>query len=251
LKRLARRVLSVHVPVAGPTRGAFGVLYRGHVTAREAIIWAGRFFWFEPLFRSRCEAVGDGFQMEALPYLQGAGRILIGRDVRLSGKPTIAFATRVAAVPELVVGDGTFIGHQCAFSVGRSVRIGKNCLLAGGVRIIDMDGHPIDADARRRGEPTPADGIRPVVIGDDVWVGTGAVILKGVTVGDRAIVAAGAVVTRSVGADVIVAGNPAKVIRSLADPDVKADELNYRWSNLDAVANGGPGVMSEAGAAGS
>jgi maltose O-acetyltransferase len=57
--------------------------------------------------------------------------------------------------------------------------------------------------------------VRPVRIGDDVWIGTGAVILKGVTIGARAIVGAGAVVNRDVPPDVIVAGNPARVVKNL------------------------------------
>jgi acetyltransferase-like isoleucine patch superfamily enzyme len=61
--------------------------------------------------------------------------------------------------------------------------------------------------------------MRPVVLGDDVWVGAGAVILKGVTVGDGAVVAARAVVTRDVPADTVVAGNPARVVKRLATAD--------------------------------
>src|SRR5207247_2133879 len=92
---------------------------------------------------------------------------------------------------------------------------GRHCLLAAGVRVFDFDGHPLDADRRRRGEPAPADAIRPVTIGDDVWIGTAAMILKGVTIGDRAVIAAGAVVARDVPADVVVAGNPAQVVKRL------------------------------------
>jgi acetyltransferase-like isoleucine patch superfamily enzyme len=153
--------------------------------------------------------------MERLPYLQGAGRIVIGRDVRLSGKPDVHFIARYGRAPELVIGDGTFIGHACGFHVGREVRIGRHCLLAGGVQVYDLDGHPLDADARRAGLPTPADAVRPVQIGDDVWVGAGALILKGVTIGPRSVVAARAVVTADVPPDVVVAGSPARVVRHL------------------------------------
>ena len=97
--------------------------------------------------------------------------------------------------------------------IGRSVRIGNHCLIAGGVQIFDMDGHPSDAAERRAGTAPPAESIRPVVISDDVWVGSGALILKGITIGARAIVAARAVVTRDVPADAIVAGNPARIVK--------------------------------------
>jgi maltose O-acetyltransferase len=81
--------------------------------------------------------------------------------------------------------------------------------------VFDMDGHPIDAAERRSGMPTPGSGVAPVVIGDDVWIGSRAMILKGVAIGDRAIVAAGAVVSKDVPADVVVAGNPARIVKEL------------------------------------
>ena len=81
------------------------------------------------------------------------------------------------------------------------------------------------------GEPTPPEGIRPVTIGDDVWIGANALILKGVSIGDRAIVGAGAVVTKDVAADVVVAGNPARVVKRLGAPADRATE-NGRVSDV-------------------
>jgi acetyltransferase-like isoleucine patch superfamily enzyme len=216
LKRGAKAILSFHLPVNAATRPVFRFLYGVHVTIREGWIWFRRFFWNEPLFRGQCESVGAGFQMEELPYLNGRGRIVIGDQVRLSGKSSITFGRSGGTTPELIVGDGTFIGHLCGFNIGRSVRIGRHCLLAGGVTVFDMDGHPLDADDRRAGLPTPPSTIAPVVIGDDVWIGAGAVILKRVAIGDRAIVAARSVVTSDVPPDVVVAGNPARVVKELA-----------------------------------
>ena len=205
-----------HLPVNGLTRPVFRGCYRLHVFARESLIWARRFFWAEPLFRSQCESVGAGLRMEDLPYIQGRGRIVLGEQVRLSGKPNISFGRPIdGRLPEFVVGDGTFVGHACGFNAGRSIRIGKNCLFATGVLVYDLDGHPLDAARRRAGEPSPPEEILPVVIGDDVWVGSGAVILKGVTIGDRAVVAARSVVTKDVPADSVVAGNPARVVKTV------------------------------------
>jgi acetyltransferase-like isoleucine patch superfamily enzyme len=218
LKAATRAALTVHVPVNAVTRPLFGLLYKVHVAARESWTWARRFFWNEPLFRSQCEAVGPGLRMEELPYVGGRGRITRGGGVRRAGRMGIAFNTRGDRPPEFVLGDNTFVGHMCSFSVARSIRVGRNCYLAAGAAVLDQDGHPLDAAARRAGLPTPPDAIAPVAIGDDVWVGAGALILKGVTVGDRAVVAARSVVTKDVPADAVVAGNPARVVKQLG-PD--------------------------------
>jgi acetyltransferase-like isoleucine patch superfamily enzyme len=217
-RTLARGVLHCHVPVVSPTRPLFRLLYGVHVLGREGLIWARRFFWYEPLFRSQCVHVGRGFQMEQLPYLTGQGQIVIGDDVRLSGKPSFGFSNRLRPDPVIEIGDDTFIGHGCSFHAAESIRIGRHCLLAAGVRVHDFDGHPLDAVARRAKQPTPPEGVRPVRIGDDVWIGAGAMILKGVTIGARSVVGAGAVVSKDVPPDVVVAGNPARVVKHLTGP---------------------------------
>jgi acetyltransferase-like isoleucine patch superfamily enzyme len=190
-------------------------LYWCHVAARETLIMFLRFLWFEPLFRSQCERVGRGFQMEQLPYITGSGQIQIGDNVRLSGKPGLGFCNRFGNLPKLTIGNRTFIGHRCDFSIGSSITIGNDCLIAGGVSIRDYDGHPIDAKERREGKCVSASDVKQVLIGDDVWICSGATILKGVTVGARAIVAANSTVTSDVPPDTIVGGCPAVIIKKL------------------------------------
>lgn len=214
-KHVIRRLLALHLPVNLATRPLFAACYSMHVLCRETLIWGCRFFWYEPLFRSQCRSIGNRFRMEKLPYISGAGSIRVGDDVRLSGKPSFAFNNRHHESPELIIGSGTFIGHDCAFTAGASIQIGDHCLLAGGVRISDQDGHPLDAEARRSGQPTPKDQIRPVRIGNDVWIGARAFVLKGVTIGDRAVIGMGAIVTKDVPADCVVAGNPARIVKRL------------------------------------
>lgn len=213
LKNSARFILTCHLPVFTLTKPLFALLYTLHVFLRECFAWTARFFWNEPLFRSQCASIGAGLRMEQLPYIVGHGKITLGRDVRLSGKPSFGFGNRSDHDPSIAIGDGTFIGHGCGFGIARSITIGKHCLLAGGVSVRDFDGHSLDALDRRGHRPTPADAIKPVIIGDDVWIGAGAMILKGVTVGDRAVVGAGSVVTSDVPPDAVVAGNPARVVR--------------------------------------
>ena len=218
LKRAAGALLGLHLPVVRyVTRPVFAVLYGLHVCLRETLILLLKFFWYEPLFRSQCRSVGGNFHMEKLPYLNGTGNIVIGNNVRLSGKSQIGFNNRLTERPEFVVGDDTFIGHGCSFAVAGSVRIGSHCLLAGGVTVADNDGHPLEADRRRRREPVSPEQVKPVVIGDDVWLGRGAMVLKGVTINRGAVVGAHALVTRDVPANTVVAGNPARTVKELTD----------------------------------
>jgi acetyltransferase-like isoleucine patch superfamily enzyme len=215
IRRAAKRLLSMHLPVGALTKRLFGLLYRLHVVARESKIWALRFFWYEPLFRSQCESVGRRFRMEALPYITGRGRIVVGAGVRLSGKSSFGFGNRFRSDPRITIGDDTFIGHGCCFAIADSITIGSHCLIAAAVSVRDLDGHPTDAAERRANHPTPPQGIRPVTIEDDVWIGAGATILKGVTIGARSIVGANAVVVRDVPPDTVVAGNPARLVKQL------------------------------------
>ena len=218
VKTAVRVGLTAHVPVGTLTRPLFAALYHLHVLVREGSIGLRRFCWYEPLFRSQCAAVGRRFRMEQLPYLVGRGRIAIGDEVRFSGKPTFLFDNQRHDAPSLSIGDRTFIGHDSRFMLAADIRIGRDCLIAGGVGISTSDGHPLDAEARRGGLSTPLAQLGDVSIGDDVWIGAGAIVLKGVTIGDRSVIGAGAVVTKDVPPDVVVAGNPARIVKHLTSP---------------------------------
>lgn len=95
------------------------------------------------------------------------------------------------------------------------VTIGRNCMMGPRVSIYTA-GHPLDVETRISG----LEFGKPVSIGDNVWIGGNAVINPGVTIGDNVVVAAGAVVTKDIPANVVVAGVPAKIIRTI-DPSVK------------------------------
>lgn len=210
-----RRLKQAHVPVVGFTLPFFKTLYLSHIALRESSGWLARFCWYEPLFRSQCHRVGCRFRMEQLPYIVGSGLINIGDDVQFSGKPSFTFSSRYTDRPSLSIGTGSFLGHGCGLIVGRSISIGSHCLIASAVRMSDFDGHPLDATQRRNGLPALAQDVHPIRIGNDVWIGHAATILKGVQIGDRAIVGAHAVVTHDVAADTVIAGNPARCVKSL------------------------------------
>ena len=104
------------------------------------------------------------------------------------------------------VGEGTFFNSGCRLQDQGGIRIGKRVLVGHNVVMATLD-H--DLDPTRRGVLHCS----PIVIGDDVWIGSSATITRGVTIGDGAVVAAGAVVTRDVPARTVVGGVPAKVLR--------------------------------------
>ena len=134
-----------------------------------------------------------------------------GRGIRLGRRVEIehdVYLKLVAPQARLTVGDFTFIGAGCEIDVDTSVAIGAHTLLAPGVFITDH-AHNV-ARARRLDEQ--GNHSAPVVIGDDVWLGTKCIVLPGITIGDGAVVGAGAVVTKDVEPYAIVAGVPAKPI---------------------------------------
>lgn len=94
------------------------------------------------------------------------------------------------------------------------VTIGDNVLFGPAVQLYTAT-HPINAAERRTG----LELAKPISIGSDVWIGGGTIICPGVTIGDRSVIGAGSVVTRSIPTDVTAAGNPCRVIRSLASAD--------------------------------
>ena len=106
------------------------------------------------------------------------------------------------------IGGKTYINNNCVLiSEGPGIEIGRNCFIGPEVCIFDSDFHGL----LERGKPLK----EAVKVGDNVFVGARAIILKGVRVGDNSTVAAGAVVAKEVPANAVVAGNPAKVVKVL------------------------------------
>lgn len=114
------------------------------------------------------------------------------------------------AVGDVLIGDHTRIGIHC--TVIGPVTIGSHVNLAQGITVTALN-HNFDDATKRIDEQGVS--TRPVVIGDDVWIGANAVILPGVTIGHHAVVAAGAVVTKDVAPQTIVGGVPAKEIKRI------------------------------------
>ena len=208
-----------------------------HRTWRNLLYTAWDLFWIltdERLSTLRSKAslrlqgcpYGDGFATTGPCSFKARteGSICIGSGVRfLAGwrSNRVGLTGRVLLQTfgegRIFIGDNSG-GSACVLSSRSSITLGKHVNLGGNVRIFDHDFHPLDPQLRRLGEKDQAPHIRtaPVVVGDDVFVGANAIILKGVTLGDRAIVAAGAVVFKGdYTPGSLLVGNPATVVKKM------------------------------------
>ena len=124
------------------------------------------------------------------------------------GTATVADGSRIVGDPHITIGDDLYMNAYC--HILGDITIGDSVMLGPKVVLWSRD-HGMDSGVVMRRQPHV---VEPIVIGDDVWISAGAIVLKGVTVGNGAVIAAGAVVTRDVAAGAIVAGVPARQIGS-------------------------------------
>lgn len=110
----------------------------------------------------------------------------------------------------IAFGENVYFNFNCVILDVAKVTIGNNVLFGPAVQIYTAL-HPMNAAERRTG----VESAKPIVIGNDVWFGGGAIVCAGVTIGDGAVIGAGSVITRDIPANVFAAGNPCRVIRPL------------------------------------
>lgn len=183
------------------------------------------FFFREPLFRGRCEAIGKRFHLYRMPWIVGHARIVIGDDVNFFGKVDI-FSGRIFDDPKLVFGNRVDIGHNVVFVVSKEIVIEDDVNVASGARFMDSDAHPKDTAARIADLPPSPEEIKPVRICRYAWIGQNAFIMKGVTVGEGAVIGAGSVVVSDVPPYAVAMGNPARVIlKNVSKPVEQAAQL--------------------------
>jgi maltose O-acetyltransferase len=144
---------------------------------------------------------------EEIPEREGLLRELLGRaGARIEIEPPFYcdYGSHIYA------GDHLYLNFDCVILDCARVRFGANVACGPGVHIYAAT-HPLDAGQRIKG-PELA---RPVTIGDNVWIGGGAIVCPGVTIGDNSSIGAGSVVTRDIPPNVLAAGNPCRVVRAV------------------------------------
>jgi acetyltransferase-like isoleucine patch superfamily enzyme len=193
-----------------PRRGGFLALLAfmraNHMlTPRYARLLA-RLAWLKLRFGRRLQTDGPCF---ICPRVE----IELGRHatLRIGRWAWIGHGTKIRVHEgDVSIGAKSVLGQDCTISAFQHVGIGRECIVADRVMMIDFDHGVVDVE-----RPIRLQGIykRDVEVGHNVWIGYGACILRGVSVGDNSVIGTNAVVTRDVPADAVVAGVPARLIR--------------------------------------
>jgi maltose O-acetyltransferase len=131
----------------------------------------------------------------------------IGEDTEVRPPLYVDYGTHLTIGARCFANFGLVALDVATITIGDDVQIGPNVQLL-------TPTHPVEPEPRRQ----KWEGAQPIVIGDNVWLGGGAIVLPGVTIGENTVVGAGSVVTRDLPANVVAVGNPARVVRSLEQP---------------------------------
>ncbi|CAA0082788.1 Putative acetyltransferase [Zhongshania aliphaticivorans] len=200
--------------------------------------------WYTQHFlKPACDYLGDYPTFMKPWYISISGpNIEIGRCATVIGEPESRVKIGVWGLDEesgrIKIGDYVLISPGTRISAANEIVIGDSVMMANGVYITDSDWHEVYDRSRR------SEAVTPVHIADNVWLGDHSTVLKGVTIGENSIVAACAVVTKDVPANVVVAGNPAVVVKKLdsdkpmktrADYFKNPEELEIFFDGVDKM----------------
>jgi acetyltransferase-like isoleucine patch superfamily enzyme len=180
-----------------------------------------RWGWLKLRWRGRLVTDGVCFVCPRVKFEIGKGA-----KVHLGRWSWIGHGTKIRAHEgEVFIGAKSVIGQECTVSAFQHVSIGRECIVADRVMLIDFDHGVVEVE-----RPIRLQGIykRDVRVGNNVWIGYGACFLRGVTVGDNAIVGTSSVVTKDVPANAVVAGAPARLVRMRPRP------RTLRWGGSPA-----------------
>ncbi len=183
---------------------------KGMLTPAHARLLA-RYLYWKLRLRSRLQSEGPcfirpGVRLEVGPH----ARLHLGRWSWLGD------GTKVRVHEgEVLIGAKSVLGQECTISAYRHISIGRECIIADRVMLIDFDHGVVDVE-----RPIRKQGIymRDVHVGNNVWMGYGACVLRGASIGDNSVIGTYAVVTRDLPANAVAAGVPARVIRMRAAP---------------------------------
>jgi maltose O-acetyltransferase len=200
---------------------------------REAQHLRSRWFQWQLRRTTRRIAIGETVRFNVPVRNGGAGSLVIGEHncfgyplaARL-GSGEILLQARNAG-SEITIGEGNTFSNNISIVANQRVTIGNHCVMGDQVAIIDCDFHELSPETRNRS----AGHIRPVHIGNNVWLGSRVMVLKGVTIGDNSVIGAMSMVNKSIPPNCLAAGFPARVVRRLDEPPEKQRRPNETISS--------------------
>ncbi len=174
---------------------------------------------YNALYRILGVNLGSSVKLQGFPIIIKKGKIDIGSNTTVKSSflsNLIGLYQRtviVARTPEAYVSIGENVGMSGVTIYAREgVHIGKNCRIGGNTKILDNDFHPVDPQLRLEASNKNM-AVKPIEIGENVFIGCNCLILKGTVIGDNTTIGAGSVVSGEIPANCVAAGNPARIIR--------------------------------------
>ena len=151
--------------------------------------------------------IGERVYIDAnVKLLRHPNKIIVGSDVMLMEGTRLCVTNPTS---KILIGDSTVLGAFTYVMSSIGIEFGNNCLIAPFCYFVDAQ-HSFEAHSLIRSQPSKS---LPIHIGNDVWIGTGAVIMAGVTIGDGAVIGAKSVVTSDIPSNAVAYGMPAKINR--------------------------------------
>jgi acetyltransferase-like isoleucine patch superfamily enzyme len=218
-------ILKPEVPLpAEPPPRRSGALAMLRFWARNRMLTPKYALLVARLLLRRLTPAGRRMVLDGMVFLGPRVTIQIGRraHVRFGRWVWVGHGTKIRCHEgEVSIGAKTVMGQECTISAFQHVSIGRECIVADRVMLIDFDHGVVEQE-----RPIRLQGIykRDVAVGHNCWIGYGACILRGTTIGDNAIVGTSTVVTKDVPANAVVGGVPARVLRMRDEPDT------LRWA---------------------
>ncbi|HEX5308757.1 MAG TPA: acyltransferase [Solirubrobacteraceae bacterium] len=214
--QMAEDTAAATAPASAPERlGALALLRwmrANNLINRHYAVLGARWLWLKLRYRGRLQTDGICF---FCPNVQ----LEIGKHatLRIGRWAWVGHGTKIRVHEgEVSIGAKTVMGQECTVSAYQHVSIGRECIVADRVMLIDFDHGVVEVE-----RPIRLQGIykRDVRVGSNVWIGYGACILRGVTVGNNSVVGTSAVVTKNVPENAVVGGVPARVLRMREAPE--------------------------------
>jgi acetyltransferase-like isoleucine patch superfamily enzyme len=190
------------------------------ITPKAALSYITNKFIYARLKKKNI-TIGKGVKINKKPIIDihRNANLIIGNNVSINSN-NIGYHLNMFSVCKLFadepgaiidIGDNTRIHGSCIHAV-KKIKIGKNCLIAANCQIIDGNGHDLSF-SNTKNRINTIGNFKEVNIEDDVWLGTGVIVLPGVTIGKGSIISANSVVHKDVPARVIAGGNPLQIIK--------------------------------------